>query len=114
MKDEEVFQKDEEQDCGGELAVLETGGREVKLDLSSIGQVLSKHPDPLVSSPPILPWQHDAGRPMRHSTPHHRMHFPLQKYRNQAFLDAQQWAVAFAVFSSSNPSQVEFKHNIQC
>ena len=110
MKEEEVVQK-EDQDCGGKLVAVESGGRDVELDLSSIRQVLSKQPGPLVSSPPILPWQHyDGGRPMRQSTPHHRMQFPLPKYRNQAFLDAQQWAVAFAVFSSSNPSQVEFKH----
>ena len=107
MVEEEVVQKEEE-DCGDALVAVESGGRDVKLDLSIIGQVLSKQPDPLVYSPPILSW------PMRQSAPHHRMHFPLPKYRNQAFLDAQQWAVAFAVFSSSNPSQVEFKHKFAC
>ena len=97
------------QDYGGKLVAVESVGRDVKLDLSSIEQVLSKQPDPL--SPPFLPWKHyDGGWPTRQSMPHHRIHFPLPKYRNQAFLDAQQWAVAYAVFSSSNPSQVEFKH----
>ena len=144
VEEDEVVQK-EEQDCGGEPVALEDGGRdvrldlssivqvvpkdaspsaagndgrldlsgtdqvvnEVRLDLSSISQVLPNHPVPLVSSLR----QTYGGGPMLHSTPPlHRMHFPLTKSRNQAFLDAQQWAVAFAVFASSNPSQVELRH----
>ena len=115
MREEEVVQT-EGQDCGDALVAVESGGRDViEVDLSSIGQVLAKQPDLLISSPPILQWQHyDGGRPTRQSRPHHRMHFPLPKYRNQAFLDAQQWAVAFTVFSSSSPSQVEFKDKLAC
>ena len=105
---QQVFRKEEE-DCGGELVVVETGGRDVKLDLSRIDQVLLRRPDPLVCSPPILPWQRDGGHlHLQSSAPNHRMHFPFPKYRNQAFLDARQCAVALAVFSSSNPSQVRF------
>ena len=123
----------EEQGCRGEPAAVQDGGKDVRLDLSSIvqklqmdaspstvgndmrldlpsiGQMLPKHPVPLVSNLSSLPWQTCVGGPMQGSTLHlhNRMHFPLTKYRNQAFLDAQQWAVAFAVFASSNPSQVE-------
>ena len=67
VKEEEVDQK-EDQDCGGKLVAVESGGREVDLDLSSIRQVLSKQPGPLVSSPPILPWQ-PCMHCQRHSHP---------------------------------------------
>ena len=146
VEEDKVVQK-EVQGCGGEPVALEDGGRDVRLDLSSIvrvmqknlspsaagndgrldlpgtnqvvndvrldlssiSQVLPNHPVPLVSSP----WQTYGGGPMRNSTPLlHRMHFPLTKYRNQAFFDAQQLAVAIAVFASSNPSQVALEHNL--
>ena len=120
MKEEAAVQKQGQEaasaNSGGELVPVEPNvsfhfssadprESEATVNLSSIGQVLQKQPVPLLSSPPLLAWHHPAaGEPIRN-----RLRFPFPKFRNQAFLDARQWAMAFSVFSSSNRSQVGFK-----
>ena len=117
MKEEAAVQKQGQEaasaNSGGELVPVEPNvsfhfssadqrESEATVNLSSIGQVLQKQPVPLLSSPPLLAWHHPAaGEPIRN-----RLRFPFPKFRNQDF---RQWAVAFSIFSSSNPCQVGFK-----